>query len=68
MRVEIERAVDAAFKRVVHDEIEPLQMLDHVALDSAADKIGKGLLDPFRRQIALEQFEIGGVIGPDIDV
>ena len=55
MRVEIERCVDAAFQRFPHHEIEPVQVLDLVALDRAADEIGIGLLDTRRRERRFQQ-------------
>src|SRR5580704_17108997 len=68
VRVEVERGVDAAFESVMQDEIEAVQVPEHVALDLAADQMREGLLDALGSQRFLEQFKIGGVVGPDVDI
>src|SRR5450759_912851 len=68
MRVQIERGVDAALERVLHDEVEAAQMRQLVARDLAADQVRKSPLDALSRQRLLEQFEVLGLVSPDIEV
>src|SRR5664279_1407317 len=64
VRVQVERGVDAALERVLHDEVEAVQMRQLVARDLAADEVREGLLDALRRERAFEQLEIRSVVSP----
>src|ERR1035437_2868936 len=68
VRVQIERAVDAALERVLHDEVEAAQVLDHVTRDLAADKVREGLLDVLSRERAFQQRKILGLVSPHINI
>ena len=50
MRVQIERTVDAAFQRIVQDEIKAMQVLDHVTLDFALNELREFAFNPVGRQ------------------
>jgi hypothetical protein len=66
--VKIERAVDTAFEGIVQDEIEAMQMFEHVSLDVAANEIRIGSLETVRCQRLLEEGKVRRVIDPDVDV
>ena len=68
VRVQIERGVDAALERVLHDEVEAAQMRQLVARDLAANQVRKSSLDALSRERAFQQLEIFGLVSPDIDV
>src|SRR5581483_2115292 len=66
--VEVERAVDAAFKGVVQYEVQAVQMLDHVTVHAAMNESGKFALDALGRERALQEIEVLGVVGPHTDI
>src|ERR1035441_4631025 len=66
VRVQIERGVDAALERVLHDEVEAAQMRQLVARDLAADQVRKSPLDALSRQRLLEQFEVLWIFCPHL--
>src|ERR1700690_551524 len=68
VRIQIERGVDAAFERVLHDEGEAVEVRELVARDLAADEVRKSPLDALGRQRLFEKFEILRLVGPHIDV
>src|SRR5581483_10367688 len=68
MRVEIERAVHTPFERIVHDEIQPVQMFNDVTVHVTVDKPGKRLFDPVRGQGAFEQLEVSRIVDPHVHV
>src|SRR5450631_1305113 len=68
VRVQIERGIDAALERVLHDEIEAVEVREFVTRHLAADEVRKSPLDALSRQRAFQQFVILRLVGPDIDV
>ena len=68
MTVEAERRVDAALERILHDEVEAVQMVQLVAHHGTLQQFGKRRLDALSGQLRLNQQIITGIIGPDRDV
>src|SRR5689334_4421338 len=66
VRIEIERSVHTTFQRLTQDQIEPVQVFDHITGHVAANKLRKFALESFRRHVSLEQFEVFRIIDPNI--
>src|SRR5919202_4776518 len=61
VRIEIERRVHAAFERILHDEVEAVQVVELVAPHGPADEVRKGPRQALRRERGLHGLVVAGL-------
>ncbi len=68
MGVEIERHVHATFQSLIHDEVQPMEMVEFEPLNITFQQCRERLFQPFGRNLHLDRGIICSIKGKDADI